>query len=131
MWSQDDRVIESMEKLVNIWNAFSLQQIVMCLKPLNPGLAILTCVPLDYMFTRDIYLAILPGIGETNQENVQLYVLPRDDKEFVHRRWYHHSQRCQETSQVNQMTFKMRSLVNCTSMVTRSWTSGHRPVETG
>ena len=61
-----------MEKLVNIWNEFSAQQLVMRLKPLNPGYRILTCVPLDHMLTGDIYFAVLPGMGERNQENVQL-----------------------------------------------------------
>ena len=75
----------------------------MRLKPFNPGLAISTCVPLDHMFTGDIYFAVLPEIGETNQENVRLYVLPRDDKKFGRGRRYHRSQRLQETSQVNQM----------------------------
>jgi len=99
-WSQDDGVIESVEKLVNIWNTFSPQQMVMRLKPLDPGLAISTCVPLDHMFTGDVYFAVL---RETNQENVRLYVLPCDAKKFGHGRRYHLSQRRQETSQVNQM----------------------------
>ncbi len=77
---------------------------VMHHKPLNPGLAILTCVPLDHMFTGDIYFAVLPGMGETNQENVRSYVLPRDAKKFGHGGGrYHGSQRRQETSQVDQM----------------------------
>jgi len=55
------------------------------------------------MFTGDIYFAVLPGMGETNQENVRLYVLPRDAKKFGHGRRYHLSQRRQKTSHVNQM----------------------------
>ena len=55
------------------------------------------------MFTGDVYFAVLPGMGETNQESVRLYVLPRDDKKFGHGRRYHLSQRRQETSQVDQM----------------------------
>ena len=75
----------------------------MRLKPFNPGPAILTCVPLDHMFTGDIYIAVIPEMGETNQEKVLLYPLPHDGKEFRRGRWYHRSQRRQETSQVNQM----------------------------
>jgi len=55
------------------------------------------------MFTRDIYNAVIPGMGETNQEIIRLYVSPHDGKELWRGRWYHRSQRRQETSQVNQM----------------------------
>ncbi len=55
------------------------------------------------MLTGDIYFAVFAGMGETNQENVRLYVLPCDAKKFGHGRRYHRSQKRQETSQVNKM----------------------------
>ena len=84
----------SVEKLVNVWNMSSLQQTVMRLKleHFNPSLAIsMTCVPLDHMFTGHLYFAALPGMGETDQENVRSHVLPCDTKKFGYGRLYHHS----------------------------------------
>ena len=59
----------SVEKLIDVWDESLLQQTVSRLEPDNPGLPICTCVPLDHVCTGNLYFAVIPGMGEIDQEN--------------------------------------------------------------